>query len=105
VLDGKVESARLDFVTRSSEMAGVGLVHHYSGRLVGDEIHLVMQTEGGTTAQGPVSFVARRAGASAAAGGWNQRGPAQVSRPRQGAGVTSLASALVTTVRAAWFPT
>lgn len=64
VLGGTVEAGRLSFVARTSDMDGTTLVHRYSGRLVGGEIHFVMQTEGGTTAQGPVNFVARRAGAA-----------------------------------------
>ena len=58
-------------MTRTSELAGAGdggpVVHRYRGRLVGDEIRFVMQTEGGSSAHLPVEFVARRAAASAAA--------------------------------------
>lgn len=68
VLEGRVEAGRISFVTRTAEMGGAPLVHRYSGRLSGDELRLVMQTEGGTSAHGPVEFVARRGGPASAPG-------------------------------------
>lgn len=65
IVDGRVEPYGLSFVTRTreqlgSDAAGLAATHRYRGRLVGDELHLVMQTEGGYSAHRPVEFVARR---------------------------------------------
>lgn len=67
VLEGQVDAGRIRFVSRTSEMGGAPLVHRYSGQLVGDEIRFVMQTEGGSSDHGPVSFIARRVGSAPAA--------------------------------------
>jgi hypothetical protein len=73
VLESRIDGAGLRFVTRTSELAGATadnaeVVHRYSGRLAGDEIRFVMQTEGSSSAHAPVEFVARRVTASAPAG-------------------------------------
>lgn len=63
LLEGRVEAGQLSFVTRTQETGSSGsaeLVHRYQGRLVGDEIRFVMQTEGGTSAHVPIEFAARR---------------------------------------------
>ena len=65
VLEGRIDAAGLSFVTRTSETTGSGdggaaIVHRYRGRLAGDELRFVMQTEGGSSAHVPVEFVARR---------------------------------------------
>lgn len=65
ILEGRVEPASLSFVTRTREQLGrdeasLAVTHHYRGRLVGDALHFVMQTEGGYSAHQPVEFVARR---------------------------------------------
>jgi len=65
VLDGRLDAAGVGFVTRTSETSGSGdsgaaVVHRYRGRLAGDEIRFVMQTEGGSSAHVPIEFVARR---------------------------------------------
>lgn len=69
IVDGQVDAGGLAFVTRSREtLGGDGpgqeVSHRYRGRLVagaqGDELHVVMQTEGGSTLHRPVEFVARR---------------------------------------------
>ncbi|HJV68088.1 toll/interleukin-1 receptor domain-containing protein [Ideonella sp.] len=65
LLEGRVDAQGVSFVTRSSEMDGAELVHHYRGHVAADEIRFVMQTEGGTTPHEPVSFVARRDGGPA----------------------------------------
>ena len=70
VLESRIDAAGLAFVTRSSETAGVGgsetaIVHRYRGRVAGDELRFVMQTEGGSSAHQPVEFVARRVASSA----------------------------------------
>jgi len=61
VLEGRVDGDTLRFDTHSGEMGSPDQVHHYRGRLVGDEIRFVLQTEGGSTTHEPVEFVARRA--------------------------------------------
>ena len=70
VLEGRVDAGGLAFVTRTSETSGAGdagaaVVHRYRGRLAGDELRFVMQTEGGSSAHVPVEFVARRISAAA----------------------------------------
>ncbi|MEO8312760.1 MAG: toll/interleukin-1 receptor domain-containing protein [Caldimonas sp.] len=63
ILEGATGPGTLRFVTRTSETGGGGnaeIVHRYSGRLAGDEIRFVMQTEGGSSAHVPVEFSARR---------------------------------------------
>ena len=68
IVEGRVDGAGLGFVTRTTEQGAAGnadVVHRYRGRLVGDELRFVMQTEGGSSAHVPVEFVARRAAASA----------------------------------------
>ena len=75
VLEGRVDAAGLGFVTRTSELTGTGgsqrrdIVHRYRGRLAGDEIRFVMQTEGGSSAHVPIEFVARRVAATASQAG------------------------------------
>jgi hypothetical protein len=70
VLEGGIDSAGLKFVTRTSELTGAGgsspeAVHRYRGRMAGDEIRFVMQTEGGSSDHQPVEFVARRIASTA----------------------------------------
>ncbi len=65
ILEGRVGPDGLSFVTRSREQlgadsAGLETSHRYRGRLVGDELQFVMQTEGGYSAHRPIEFVARR---------------------------------------------
>jgi hypothetical protein len=71
VLEGRVDAAGLAFVTRISESTSAGdggaaAVHRYRGRLAGDELRFVMQTEGGSSEHVPVEFVARRVAPAAA---------------------------------------
>ena len=70
VLEGRVDGAGVVFVTRTSETSGSGdsataVVHRYRGRLAGDELRFVMQTEGGSSAHVPIEFVARRVAGAA----------------------------------------
>jgi hypothetical protein len=70
VLESRIDGAGLSFVTRMGELTGAGsagaeVVHRYRGRVAGDDIRFVMQTEGGSSAHVPVEFVARRVVASA----------------------------------------
>ena len=71
VLESRFDASGLSFVTRTSEMPDGGgnspvIVHRYRGRLAGDEIRFVMQTEGGSSTHVPIEFVARRVGPAAA---------------------------------------
>ncbi len=72
ILEGRIDGAGVSFVTRTSELAGTGatleVVHRYRGRLAGDELRFVMQTEGSSTAHVPVEFVARRVASAASQG-------------------------------------
>ena len=61
----KVVGDTLQFDTRSGEMGAADQLHHYRGRLMGDEIRFVLQSEGGSTTHEPVEFVARRADTAA----------------------------------------
>ncbi len=68
VLEGRADAAGLRFVTRTAETTGSGdatreLVHRYQAQSVGEELRVVMQTEGGAAPHAPVSFVARRVNA------------------------------------------
>jgi hypothetical protein len=70
VVESSVDGAGLRFVTRTSELSTAGgaaaeVVHRYRGRLIGDELRFVMQTEGGSSAHVPIEFVARRVEPSA----------------------------------------
>lgn|GEM_PF-2169028 len=69
VLEGRADATGLHFVTRTAESTGNGdatreLAHRYRAQSVGGELRFVMQTEGGATPHGPVSFVARRVNAA-----------------------------------------
>ena len=75
ILEGRVDGAGVSFLTRTSESSGAGetapaVVHRYRGRVAGDELRFVMQTEGGSSTHLPVEFVARRVASA----------PAQASR-------------------------
>jgi hypothetical protein len=63
IVEGKVADDQISFTTRTEEIAGGETrqaQHHYRGRLVGDEIRFVMQTEGGFSDHPPIEFVAKR---------------------------------------------
>ena len=67
IVEGRLEAGGASFVTRTLESSGGGereTVHRYRGRLAGDEIRFVVQTEGGSSSGVPIEFVARRAGAA-----------------------------------------
>jgi hypothetical protein len=70
IVEGRLEGTGVGFVTRTTETTGgasTEALHRYRGRLVGDELRLVMQTEGGSSPHVPVEFVARRTAAPQAA--------------------------------------
>jgi hypothetical protein len=72
LLEGRIESGQLSFVTRTAEV-GVGgshdIEHRYRARLIDGELRIVMQTEGGNTPHAPIEFVARRSAAAASTAG------------------------------------
>lgn len=67
LLEGRIDAdGSLQFSTRTQEQLGADgplreLTHRYRGRLAGDELRLVLQTEGGSSPHRPVEFTARRA--------------------------------------------
>lgn len=64
ILEGKIKKDTLEFITKTQEVLGPGeprvAIHHYRGRLLGDEINFSMQTEGGYSEHIPVEFIAKR---------------------------------------------
>jgi len=63
ILEGKMTSNQLSFVTRTEEVSGDEkrqTEHHYRGIVSGNEIRFVMQTEGGFSPHPPVEWTARR---------------------------------------------
>ena len=65
IVEGSAAADGLRFVTRTREIvgsdgAGLDVRHRYSGRLVGDALHLVMQTEGGSSVHAALYIVAQR---------------------------------------------
>ncbi len=66
IVDASVAGDELRFTTRSREVGSTSSepLHRYSGRLVGEEIRFVMQTEGSSSTHVPVAFIARRLAAS-----------------------------------------
>jgi hypothetical protein len=69
IVEGKARKGSVQFSTRSREAMGgteKEAVHHYQGRVQGDEIRFVVQTDGGFSEHVPVEFTARRLGASGA---------------------------------------
>ncbi|HUG22363.1 toll/interleukin-1 receptor domain-containing protein [Piscinibacter sp.] len=66
ILEGTVDADGLRFVTRTMQVMGSDekeQAHRYRGRLDGDQIRFVMQSEGGHTSHVPIEFVARRTAA------------------------------------------
>ena len=63
VLGGRLADDRISFDTKSRETLRDGekeTVHHYCGRISGDQIRFSMQTEGGFSDHPPVEFTAKR---------------------------------------------
>lgn len=68
IIDGKLEGTKLTFTTKSQAMLGdkmQDLKHQYRGRVSGDTIEFVLQTESGYDARSPETFTARRVAAAA----------------------------------------
>ncbi len=60
---GRLDAEGLSFITRSTETLGEqtrAATHRYRGRLVGEQLRFVMQTEGAATPHEPVEFSAER---------------------------------------------
>ncbi|MBD9361013.1 hypothetical protein [Methylomonas fluvii] len=66
ILEGEIAGDILRFITKTPESLGSGpvqeTIHRYQGKLIGDEIKFVMQTEGGYSPHVPVEFTAKRTG-------------------------------------------
>jgi hypothetical protein len=63
IVEGRITKNEISFTTRTEEMLGDKrrlTQHHYRGTLAGDEIRLVMETEGGSSDHPPVEGIARR---------------------------------------------
>jgi hypothetical protein len=63
ILEGIVDGDRITFLTRTSEFAGDETretTHRYQGKIEGDFIQFVMQTEGGFSSHPPIKFTARK---------------------------------------------
>jgi hypothetical protein len=66
ILEGSIKKDGLRFMTRSQELLGgdsknpKDSVHHYRGRVLGNEIKFIMQTEGGYSEHIPIEFIAKK---------------------------------------------
>lgn len=65
ILEGSIKKDGLRFVTRTQEVLKDwdnprDVVHRYRGKLVGNEIKFIMQTEGGYSEHIPIEFIARK---------------------------------------------
>ena len=64
IWEGNTKSQSISFLTKTGEIMGSleskEVLHHYRGRIQGDEIHFVMQTEGGYSEHIPIEFIVRR---------------------------------------------
>ena len=63
ILDGKIDGNRISFVTKSQTILGGATYeekHLYKGRMVGDAIEFILQTDSGYDTRPPEMFTARR---------------------------------------------
>jgi hypothetical protein len=63
IVQGRIQENRITFTTKTAENLGnetKEVTHSYRGRVSGNEIQFVMQTEGGFSPHPPVQFTARR---------------------------------------------
>jgi hypothetical protein len=68
IVDGKVEGTKLTFTTKSQTMLGDKMFeekHVYRGRVSGDAIEFILQTDSGYDSRPPEMFTARRVAAGA----------------------------------------
>jgi hypothetical protein len=66
IIDGKLEGNKVTFITHSETMLGDKTYeekHHYRGRISGDTIEFMLQTESGYDDRPPETFTARRVAA------------------------------------------
>ena len=70
ILDGKLEGNKLTFTTKSQTMLGDKTYeekHLYRGRVSGDTIEFILQTDSGYDSRPPEMFTARRVPSAATA--------------------------------------
>ncbi len=65
LFDGRLQGDRLSFIIKTQEVLGGDditrdVVHHYTGKALGERIQFVMRTEGGFSEHVPVEFAAER---------------------------------------------
>lgn len=63
IVQGRIQEDRITFATKTAENLGnetKEVTHSYRGRVVGNEIRFVMQTEGSFSPHPPIQFTARR---------------------------------------------
>jgi hypothetical protein len=65
ILEGKAKKDKLQFITKTQEVVGdwsnpKDVVHRYQGKVSGDEIKFIMQTEGGSSEHTPIEYTARK---------------------------------------------
>jgi hypothetical protein len=64
IVEGKTNQEGLQFMTITAEVSGSQstreLKHDYRGKLLNGEIKFIMQTRGGSSAKGPLEFIARK---------------------------------------------
>src|SRR5262249_8642692 len=63
ILDGKIDGNRISFVTKSQTILGGATYdekHLYKGRMVGDAIEFILQTDSGYDTRPPEIFTAKR---------------------------------------------
>ncbi len=64
IVEGKINKDNLLFTTITREMMDSSptreTIHHYRGRILGDELKFILQTRGGYSEHIPIEFIARR---------------------------------------------
>jgi len=64
IVEGKTSKDGLQFMTITAEVSGSqstgDLKHDYRGKVLDGEIKFIMQTRGGSSAKGPIEFIARK---------------------------------------------
>lgn len=67
IAEGSLRNGRLEFITKTSEITSSWnegesreSIHRYSGKIAGDSIQFIMQTEGGYSLHSPIEFTAHK---------------------------------------------
>jgi hypothetical protein len=63
IVQGRIQENTITFVTKTAENLGnetKEVTHSYRGKVVGNEIRFIMQTDGGFSPHPPIQFTARR---------------------------------------------